>query len=157
MSYCGGTSGVMLVMASGLKRPCCGIDQRDRAVEVAAVRDQRADNLARAGHLAAVDVAVGGVVAEDQLRVRAVGADRPERVAEVGPLVEILRARPEDAGRRASPSATTRSGWRYESGRMLLPSASMRNSTNACGRQHRNRALQRVEMNASPPSGSGHG
>jgi len=25
MSYCGGTSGVMLVMALGLKRPCWGL------------------------------------------------------------------------------------------------------------------------------------
>ena len=42
-------------------------------------------------------------------------------------------------------------------GRMLAPFVSMRNITKAWGRQQRNRALQRVVMNASPPSGSGQG
>ena len=79
-----------------IERPLGPVDQRDRAV-VVAVRDERADQLLRAGHLARLAVAVGRVVAEDQLRVRAVGADGPERVAEVGALVQVLRAGPQDA------------------------------------------------------------
>ena len=44
-----------------------------------------------------------------------------------------------------------------ESGRRFWPSASMRKSTKACGRQQRKRARQRVEMKASPPSANGTG
>ena len=44
-----------------------------------------------------------------------------------------------------------------ESGRTPEPSRSMRKSTAACGRQQRKRTLQRVEMNAMPPSGNGVG
>ncbi len=45
----------------------------------------------------AVHIAVDRVVAEDQLGMGAVGMDRPERMAEVGSLVEILGPRPENA------------------------------------------------------------
>ena len=57
----------------------------------------RATNLPAAGHLPAVHIAVARIVAEDQLGVGAVGMDRPQRMAEVRPLVEILGPRPEDA------------------------------------------------------------
>ncbi len=61
------------------------------------MRNQRARYLAAAGNLAAVHVAVGRVVAEDQFRVRSVGVNGPQRVAEIGPLVQVFRTRPEDA------------------------------------------------------------
>ena len=74
-----------------------GVDQTDRNVQVATVRDQRAAQFTCARHFAAVHIAVEGVVAEDQFRMRAVGADGPEGMAEVRTLVQILRAHPDDA------------------------------------------------------------
>ena len=97
----------MLVIAAVSNGPLAAVDQRDRAL-VVAVRHERADDLLAAGHLVRLAVAVGRVVAEDQLGMRAVGADGPERVAEVGALVQILRAGPEDPAVAASPPAPTR-------------------------------------------------
>ena len=77
----------------GIERPLAAVDQRDRTLMVA-VRHERADKLFAAGHLVCLAVAVGRVVAEDQLGMRAVGVDRPKRVAEVGSLVQILRSGP---------------------------------------------------------------
>ena len=77
----------------GVKGALVQVNQRDRAL-VIAMRKECDHHLVGPGHLMPVIVAVGGVVAEDQFRVRPVGTDGPERVPEVGSLILILRPRP---------------------------------------------------------------
>jgi len=57
-------------------------------LEITAVRNQGADDLAGARHLMTVDVTIGGGGATNEFRMRAVRADGPERVAAVARQAE---------------------------------------------------------------------
>ena len=81
----------------GVERTLCSVNQPNGAVVVTAVRKQRAADLPCAGHFATIDVTVGRVVAEHEFRVVSVRMNGPERMPEIGALVEVLRPGPEDS------------------------------------------------------------
>jgi hypothetical protein len=60
------------------------------------MRHEGTEDLAGAGYFVRLAVTIRRVVAEHQLRVRSIGADAPQRVTEIGALVEIFGAGPED-------------------------------------------------------------
>ena len=72
------------------------VNQRKRAVQVPPMGHERAEDLAGIRNFTAVRVTIQRVVAEDQLRMRAVGTNRPEGVAEIGALVQVFRTHPDD-------------------------------------------------------------
>ncbi len=146
------TSGVMLRMAAGLKRPLLGSNSATGPFKSPPWENQGATNLAGPG-TGSRGLTVS-VLLRRSVRVRPQRADCPESLAEVGPLVEILDRIQRIRASRISDGVHSLS-WRGRAGVVAAGGCVHAKQDEGCGAPAEEPCGHRVDMKASPPPGRG--